>query len=441
MRHPALPEFDEIFPELRPKSALTTELPRAHWHGFGERPPLDPEMRFAIWNANSKNVLDHRWKYHTPPYGETTKENKEARERGEEPGNAEGIHVNPSPGKYHFPPNGKKDKEYWHDHDDQYTEKPRKNGKKRIRRDYLWTLEEQRQIHIEREHDGEDVEDYHWHPKRVKDYEDNLAARIDVHKWAQKRFDDADHVFFCIEGCIKADAILTAIRKERRKASVFSVPSVTLWGDPDLKEFAERRLLGKRVVIVPDADWVDNDRVIEQARLCQTYLRRLGVPDTYVAAPPHHYKKPDGEVKYKGVDDWLGAGGKLDKMLVIRRVVDDGKQRSWFRENAPHKNKLGFLRDTEMVHALAEHAGSGGQFHSTLARLARVTGLPVRRSARAVESLIEKGAVTVDGSLEIRQLYFMRGYGWAGDNPVITLHEELRGEDLPEGTLGEVLNA
>jgi hypothetical protein len=55
------------------------------------------------------------------------------------------------------------------------------------------------------------------------------AKRIDMHPLAVGLLRDAKRIYFGLEGCIKADAMLSAILRSREKASVLSVPSVTLW--------------------------------------------------------------------------------------------------------------------------------------------------------------------------------------------------------------------
>jgi len=419
-RKPALPEFEEIFPELRPDDAISTAAPRRHWHGWGE-PPAD-DRYYEKMNPESDPGLAHRWKWHTAPFGVTTEENKAARERGEEPGNTEDVHPTKNPGKYHFPPTGKRELPYKHDHDEVYSGVNIKVHSKYID---IPTIEQRRAWHVNKRstHGGADVKGEHSHVRMVPDRGENLARRLDAHPWAAGLLTGAEEVFFGLEGCLKADAILTAILKSKRKASVVSVPSVTLWETREMPEFTGRVLRHKRVILVPDADWIDNPRVIEQARLGRTYLRRLGAKDTYIAAPP----LKAGKVEHKGIDDYLGAGGTLDGLMVQHRVVDEWALRDFLRPFYLAKDR--HARALDMLHALAEHVGVDGQFYGTLARFARVLGTNDMRVGRAVKDLEALGAITISGSLEIRKDYFLRGYGWGPDNPVIILREDLRGHD------------
>jgi len=412
MRHPALPWLPEVFPEMRPDEAISTATPRRHWHGYGE-PPEDGR-HYELLNPDSRPGIAHRRKHHGG-------------------GNTEEVHEISSPGKYHFAPTGKMDVTYEHDHAEAYGGADLRFRSKYVR--YL-SKAERRARHLAKQHGGVDVEGPHTHTVRRPNPDENLARRLDLHPWAEALLDDATEVFFGIEGCLKADSILSAILRDGRKASVFSVPSVTLWDAEELPEFARLKLQGKRVVIVPDADWIDNPRVIEQARLCRTYLRRLGVDETYVAAPP----LVNGEVEHKGVDDYLGSGGTLDGLAVQHRVVHPGLQRSWLREFGLRRDR--FSRDAEVLHDLAAHVGRDGTFYGTLAKFAKVLGVGPKRVERAIRDLEELGAIRIDGALDIRQKWYLTGWGWGtsgegwADNPVITLRPELRGEDLEPVPLG-----
>lgn len=173
----------------------------------------------------------------------------------------------------------------------------------------------------------------------------HVADRLDMHPWAWERLLDAERVYFAIEGTPKADAILSQIIATGAPASVFDVPSVTLWKAPELAEFAVSDYLlfappaprRKLVVIVPDADWRSNAAVVKQALFCRQYLRKKGVI-ACIAAPRALDKQKsckcdapaiDSETQFcrqcggylKGVDDFLAAGGRLDDLYVLDREV------------------------------------------------------------------------------------------------------------------------
>lgn len=406
MRHPVLPGLPEVFPELRPDKAISTATPRRHWHGHGE-PPEDGRYYEKI-NPDSEPGRAHLAKHH----------------KG---GNTDEVHETSSPGKYHFPPNGRRSVVFEHTHEEAYG-----GIEIRVHSKYSNHISkaERRRLHIEKYHGGADPDGAHEHTVSRPDPDENLARRLDVHPWGAPLFEDAKEVFFGIEGCLKADAILTAINRERRKAAVFSVPSVTLWDAEELPQFARERLQGKLVAVVPDADWTDNERVIEQARLCRTYLHRFGV-EAVVAAPPLR----DGAVEHKGVDDYLGAGGTLDGLAVQHRGVPERAIQDYLRQFFLAKNK--YARGAEMLFALSAHASPQGRFYGTLARFAKVLGVGPRRVARAIEDLEGLGAISISGDLAIRKMWFTRGWGWGPDNPVITLRPELCGWD-EAAPLGEL---
>lgn len=176
-------------------------------------------------------------------------------------------------------------------------------------------------------------------------------------------------VYLAMEGNIKEDSLLSAIADEHEKgASVISVPSVTLWRHKEMLEVAQKYLgNGREVVLIPDADGVNNPRVRNEARAMQALLESVGAkvvvapppipldPKTHKPIPdPAHPSKvqefdtaipgspgkaggtgePTREM-LKGADDYLGLGkdapanpttgerpkGVLNNLAVQRRVV------------------------------------------------------------------------------------------------------------------------
>jgi hypothetical protein len=208
VRHPALPHLPEVFPELRPDKAISTATSRRHWHGWGD-PPEDARHYEKI-NPDSEPGIAHRRKHHGG-------------------GNTEEVHEISSPGKYHLPPNDKREVSYEHTHAEAYG-----GVDVRVRNKYsnYLTKAERYERHVAKHHDSADVDGPHAHTTKLPDSDENLARRLDVHPWAGALFDTAELVYFGIEGCLQADAILTAIIREGHKAAVFSVPSVTLWDAP-----------------------------------------------------------------------------------------------------------------------------------------------------------------------------------------------------------------
>ncbi len=155
------------------------------------------------------------------------------------------------------------------------------------------------------------------------------SARIDVGQDAQniKNLTKGDgRIYLAMEGSIKNDAILTAIRKEDPTAAVVNVPSVTLWQQKNLAPeipnemawFAQKYAKGRDVILIPDADGVKNNAVMSQAKALKSALLQNGAEQVYLATPPlkpgttrvvEEFKLPSGKMEErKGIDDHLGAG-------------------------------------------------------------------------------------------------------------------------------------
>jgi hypothetical protein len=184
----------------------------------------------------------------------------------------EEVHEHIDDAKYVFPPSGKKRKVWSHDHNAPRTKAYYERNPKESYKHCYWWHHRMQPDDVEAAVSGE-----HDHRRDVKDYSNSLAKRLDIHPRALKRLAKAEVVYFVIEGCLKADAVLSAIERDDRSESVFSVPSLTLWdagkNASELRNFAQGHLRGKTVIIIPDADWVDNDLIISQARLAELFLR------------------------------------------------------------------------------------------------------------------------------------------------------------------------
>ncbi len=371
-----------IYAEIRPDTAVRTGPPTKHYHGSGPPPEtLSPRhvhsphaMRDHI--ARDKAPDDHRGL------------------------NLGHIHEHEHTAKYVFPPAPKVDHRWRHEH----------STYKRL---------ELRAKHVEHWHGGADPPDIHEHVRSVKDRETSLAKRIDMHQLAFPLFADAKRVFFVIEGCPKADAVLSA------GGAVFSVPSVTLWDAVELPAFAAHYLVGRTVVIVPDMDWIDNPLVITQARLCQTRLRRLGIIAS-VAAPPVG-------AGHKGIDDFLGADGKLTELDVIDRDPSPDLE-AFVEDHAMRRDQA--RRGADVLQALSMHADHEGGIRIPLRSIARIMGTPVMRVARGLHDLEEFGAVAIDGDLASRRGWFSHQPEWKKP-PIITITSTLRAIDQPPRKLGK----
>ncbi|MGA7420898.1 MAG: hypothetical protein WBW80_23145 [Acidimicrobiales bacterium] len=397
---PMGPPLPPIYPELRPIEAVKTHGPRVHWHGDGE-PPTD-----LTWSQGMPGDR-HNWQSHI------------ARKKAEDDHhgvNTEEIHRHQDFAKYVFATVAKVDAWYQHDH---ATAWARSSGAVR---------EDKRLAHIAKRscHDGIAQEGPHWHPWRVKG-PGAMAKRIDVHPLAVPLLNRAQVVYFVIEGCIKADAVLAD------GGAVFSVPSVSLWDCDELQRFAAEYLLDRIVVIVPDADWTDKNAVINQARLCQAQLFRLGVLDVHIAAPPPTF----GEKDTKGVDDFIGAGGHLEDLLVVDSEVPAGLH-DYLAARTTRRDQT--RRDEGVLWGLSAYTGPTGTLQAPLATVARVIGTHPMAVSRAVRSLERIGALTIDGDLSAKRGWFSHKWDWK-ERPSITLIPELRSSERPPQRLEELLTS
>jgi hypothetical protein len=283
--------------------------------------------------------------------------------------------------------------------------------------------------HITKVHGGTNVQTVHLDENRAKYVfpTGNGAKRLDVHPKAWVRFVNASRVFLGIEGCIKADAMLSA------GEAVFSVPSVTLWAAPELSAFT-RRLKGKVVYIVPDADFAENDLVMTQAMFCRTFLRRRGIT-AHVAVPSIEEDAPrdeNGKLIRNGVDDFLYYGGTMNDLAVLERETPYGLA-EWLAERRTfRKDKV--VRGAEVLESLATHAGANGEIRAPLRSVARIMGVHHSRVERGVRDLEEWGVAEISGSLARQPRHYDRktrrwvGWEWK-EQPTIRIVPELRAKD------------
>jgi hypothetical protein len=303
--------------------------------------------------------------------------------------------------------------------------------------------------------DAPDLIDEHPHFTKIKAHE-NDAARIDVHPWSMNRFKDAEVVFAAMEGCLKADAILTAILKHDLNAAVYSFPSVTLGNCPELAKFSRLYLEGKTVIAVLDADWADPSKegaVENQGRIYQGKLLALGIEKVHLSAPPQDPKDEMGHPIFKGVDDFLGIGkGGLHELVCIdveppKGVVDwiqmwDLQEGRRIREQGHPYTRMrsdGIQKIASIITSMAVFAGGSGMISVTLSCMANAMGVSHQRVSEVIQSLVGMGAIEVDGELDTGPSFFGGGDDWV-KRPTITITEPaLRATELPHRTTGDVL--
>jgi hypothetical protein len=283
---------------------------------------------------------------------------------------------------------------------------------------------EERARHIEKVHGGNNVQTVHLDENKAKYVfpPGDGAKRLDIHPLAWSRFTNASRVMIGIEGCIKADAMFSA------GEAVISFPSVTLWRAPELAA-AVRYLRDKAVYIVPDADWITNGNVITQAMFFRTFLRKRGVKDTHVAAPPFEVYKRDRNIK--GVDDHFVHGGTMNDLEVLERETPYGLA-EWLAERRTwRKDKV--VLGAEVLEALALHADRNGEIRASLRSVANIMGVHHSRVERGVKALEECGVIEIEGSLATYARHYDKEKGWVGwdweERPVIRIAPELRAKD------------
>lgn len=293
--------------------------------------------------------------------------------------------------------------------------------------------------------DAPDLIDEHPHFTKMK-FGPNDAARIDVHPWAMPLFKDAKVIFAVMEGCLKADAVLTAIRNNDLNASVYSFPSVTLGNCPELPKFAAKHLKGKTVIAVLDADWADPSKegaVENQGRIYQGKLLALGIKSVHLAAPPQDPKDEHGHPIFKGVDDFLGAGkGGLHELVCID-VEPPKNVEEWVLDHSTgsYIDMQGVRKIANILTSMAVFAGGNGMLKVTLSCMANAMGVGQPRVTEVIQKLVEMDAVVVDGVLDTGPSMFGGKDDWE-ERPTITiLPAELRAINLPDRLTGDVLGA
>jgi hypothetical protein len=428
-RHvPPLLNLPTIYPELRPLKAVKIGGPKTHWHGDGPEP-----TDFTVIYPKSKKFYEEMpdwmslpgsrkmWDRHIERCKKKDGTYKDCSAEDHHHGvNTEAVHWHQKEAKYVFAPSLLMDGARVHDHAETHKRDPDK-----------------RLPHLTKRHGGVEVEGQHAHEYRTKDLmAPAMARRLDVHPLAVNKILRAEVVFFVIEGCLKADAVLSA------DGAVFSVPSVSLWDahhDAELKRFAFQYLEGKQVVIVPDADWSENPQVLNQARMCQITLLRMGI-FTYVAAPPATYVDASGnEHDTKGVDDFIAAEGGLEDLLAID-FSGPPRLEDWVRDHATTRRRDVLWRMEQILWDLSVYAGAEGIVTPTIRTLCRVMGVPRSTLSDHLRRFRDIGAITYTGSLDTQHNW------WTGiddddwkNKPHIELISALRSEIPKKKPLGELL--
>lgn len=238
-------------------------------------------------------------------------------------------------------------------------------------------------------------------------------------------------VYLVMEGSIKGSAVLSAIKTEDPTASVIAVPSVTLWRTKEMQDVALKYLDGREVVLVPDADGVNNRNVRNESRALQALLENSG-GRVVVAAPPipvdadgkpvkidssgkvAMYVAPLGSGKkeeLKGVDDWLGAGDRAEEWAGTphgrKEAITSGAEDAGTLAGLVYTDrkvpKIDLSKDLirpesaqAMARAISTIAGPAGSAKVSQKMLENAAGLPNKTTREQLQRLEKVGVIKIE---------------------------------------------
>lgn len=448
-------DLPPILPENRPDDLVRTGGPTKHQHGGLQAPPPwecpDHKEHWCPNCVSTKNFFSSEERREHIRRGGSKRNARKRRDRTcgrdcpcrlrdkrgrryvfhkDEPHHGRNIdwpHFHLDEGKYQHARNNWVEKIREHNHSWYVARKKRR------------ALE----YHIKRDHaDGPPPDGFHPHSYREKDRENGTASRISINPLMARRLSAAKVVFFGIEGCIKECAMGSYVLDHDLDASVFSVPAVHNWDAPELADFARLYLRGKTVYIVADADAYQNKiGVMRPARLCRLFLQSLNLGiDVHIALPPARTRR-----KWKGVDDYLAAEGRLEDLEINDRDPEpklEGVIRALGHRPDREETMIAVLRALSMV------AGPGGANQATERSQARAARMNHETFRRGRQYLAQDKLVDIKGDPSIRQkwyvskLYELRSADYyaekdiSGKNPEVVIREDLRAVDLPKRKLG-----
>jgi hypothetical protein len=220
-------------------------------------------------------------------------------------------------------------------------------------------------------------------------------------------------IYLCIEGCLKADAVLSVGRV------AVSVPSVTMWrpeSEEELGLFQPYLVLFREApvaFVIPDCDYLMkpkhlsamkeaiNGAVRNQTVNCLEWLQDRGVRARLLVPP---YVRPEDaarwgvprDARYKwGIDDHLAHGGNL-RAWNLRNPLGCHMwvpRPPWTAADLPpltrRRTDRSIDRDLAVANQLTKIQGLDGVFMT--GELARKLGSSMDTVERALESLVERG--------------------------------------------------
>lgn len=245
------------------------------------------------------------------------------------------------------------------------------------------------------------------------------SARIDMNPDPQNvknLTQGKGRIYFAMEGSIKNDAILTAIKKEDPHAAVVNVPSVTLWQEKggaagEVKWFTQKYGKGREIVLIPDADGIINPNVMAQAKGLGSALKNFGAGSVILAAPPtkkgtrkviDHFDLPSGiDEGRKGVDDHLGGGrGTLGQLQYTTNTKFPSYDLSEYagrgKGKGPKMNANAQGNTESALRAISGIVGPEGSSRITKKMLAQAAGLPPTSAKEARDRLHGLGIIEVE---------------------------------------------
>lgn len=268
---------------------------------------------------------------------------------------------------------------------------------------------------------------------------DGDVARIDINPDKQNvknLTETKGRIYFAMEGSIKNDAVLAAIKREDPTASVVNVPSVTLWhnktaGEGEIQWFARTHGKDRQIVLIPDADGVNNVNVMRQANALAAALKNGGAKQVLVAAPPVKHgtkniidpvklvsKDSSGKDVYderKGIDDHLGAGrGTLGQLAYqtdakIPKFSLSYLTRGEGNTETGKLNKNGVPNAEKMLGAISGLAGKKGAVQVSKNLLMQTSGITSPGSAIAArDKLADLGIIDIHYVFDKDVLYKSR---------------------------------
>jgi hypothetical protein len=222
---------------------------------------------------------------------------------------------------------------------------------------------------------------------------------LDVHPSVRHLIADKSVPVIFVEGIKKADAIISAARREGASVLVVAIFGVWNWlsdGEP-IPDMFDIPVEGRKVTICFDSDMLRNPNVQDAANRLAGHLigRGAGVWITYLP------DQADGSKT--GADDFLAAGGTLAELRMLARRYDPA---DFVRIRLNRSERLRFaLEDLERRFWAEEWKGIGGHSERDLAlkliEAARRHGTVVAGGIHVVKSW---GSLQVEAKVSPRTL-------------------------------------